>query len=134
MRVKRKKGRPSTSSSHVAGRSVSFWYACILALLCTLFWLGMSMVGLRAAENQYIDSYSIITWKQDNPLSGRLSILGWESSWDFSAVNQAAGWIQKAFPLIPAPLRFGKQLSGLGEQVLAQFREIQRQRDFIENV
>lgn len=136
MRVKKKKPLRAGTVGFLstAGKQQPFWYACFLALLCTLFGVGMSVVGLRAAENQYIDSYSIVTWEPTGPLSGELSVLGWQSRWDFSAVNQAAGWVQKVFPLIPAPLRFGKQLSILGEQALTQFRELQRQRDFIENV
>lgn len=134
MRVKKKKVLKSSFPFRVAEKNAPFWYACTLALLCTSFFIGMSVVGLRAAENQYIDSYAVISLEPSGPVSYRLSVLGWDSEWDFSIFNQAAGWVQKAFPLIPAPLRFGKQLVSLGEQAFLQMKEIQRQREFIESV
>lgn len=134
MRVKKKKVFKSGFPLRSAEKSAPFWYACILALIGTSFLIGMSVVGLRAAENQYIDSYAVISLEPSGPLCYRFSVLGWEADWDFSIFNQAAGWIQKAFPLIPAPLRFGKQIASLGEQAFLQMREVQRQKDFIENI
>lgn len=135
MRVKKKKSFRNTSPAlHTAGKNSPFWYACILALLCSVFWAGMSVVGLRASENQYITSYAVVSLEPVGTLSWKLSVLGWESYFDFSALNYAAEWTQKLFPLIPAPLRFGKQIAVLSENAFEQLQEMQRQRDFIENI
>jgi len=135
MRVKKKKAFQAASASpHTVRKNAPFWYACILALLFSAFWLGMSVVGLKASENQYLNSYAVVSLEPSGTLAWKLSVLGWESEWDFSALNQAAAWSQKLFPLIPAPLRFGKQIISLSENALVQLHELQRQKDFFDNI
>ena len=134
MRANKRRTSQAAKTFSPDERNAAFWNAAVLALLCALFWAGMSVVGLRASENQYIDSYALASAEASGETGWKISLFGWEAEGDFFYINQLAGWGQKLFPLIPAPIRFGKQLAALGEQAVSHLREEQRQREFIESV
>ena len=120
MRAKKRRTSQAAKTFSPDERNAAFWNAAVLALL--------------ASENQYIDSYALASAEASRETGWKISLFGWEAEGDFFYINQLAGWGQKLFPLIPAPIRFGKQLAALGEQAVSHLREEQRQREFIESV
>lgn len=116
MRAKKRRTSQAAKTFSPDERNAAFWNAAVLALLCALFWAGMSVVGLRASENQYIDSYALASAEASGETGWKISLFGWEAEGDFFYINQLAGWGQKLFPLIPAPIRLESSLQPWGSR------------------
>lgn len=133
-RIKRKRQKFFPTNVFQKNFWINIGKACMITWLTLFFWCGLSIVEYQAAINCYVKEDSLFSIDRKEPLSIQINLLGDMYRLDLDFFNQAVGISQKYFPLIPAPLRLGKQLYLSAQEAYKEHQTQKRLQEFIENI